>query len=71
MNQIRIKGKEYPVEVKDGVPHINDMPVKEFLNMLSPNELLDLSLNGGEAIVEIPEEIADIDLSSIRSGVEN
>lgn len=70
-NKIRIKGKEYPVEIKDGIPHINDMPVKEFLNTLEPDDLLDLSFNGGEAIVEVPEEMENFDLSSIRHGKEN
>lgn len=55
-NKIKIKDKEYPVAVIDNIPHINGMPVKEFLNTLQPDELMELSLNGGEAIVEVEVE---------------
>lgn len=55
-NKIKIKDKEYPVAVIDNIPHINEMPVKEFLNTLQPDELMELSLNGGEAIVEVEVE---------------
>lgn len=56
MNRIVIKGKEYPVSIIDDVPHINGVTVKEFLNSLTPEEIMDLSFNGGEAIIDIENE---------------
>lgn len=39
MKTVMISGKEYPVEVRDGEPYINNQTVDEFMDTLPLNDL--------------------------------
>lgn len=50
MKNVTIAGKKYPVETKNGVRYINNLPVDEFLKTLSLNDLANAAIVGIEYI---------------------
>ncbi len=51
MNKVKLNGKEYEVEVRNGVRYIDGKDIDTFLKFCNPYEMIDLIILG-KSIVE-------------------